>query len=57
MLLQINAGAQGRSKMATTIVIQQSITRLIERYANNEISLQEFLDGLSFTVAKKTHIK
>jgi hypothetical protein len=56
MLLQINAGAQGRSKTATTITIQQRINRLIERYANNEIGLQELLDGLSFTVAKK-HIQ
>jgi len=57
MLLQMNAGAQRRSKTATTIAIQQRINRLIEHYANNEIGLEEFLDGLSFTVAKKTHIK
>jgi hypothetical protein len=41
MLLQINTGAQGRPKTATTITIQQRINGLIERYANNEIGLQE----------------
>ncbi|CAF3085475.1 unnamed protein product [Rotaria sp. Silwood2] len=51
-LLQTNAGAQGRSKAATTTAIQQRINTLNERYANNEIVLNELLDGLSLTVAK-----
>ena len=52
MLLQINAGAKGRSKTTSTNAIQQSITTLSERYINNEIDLHELLDGLSLAVVK-----
>ena len=51
MLLQINSGAKGRSKTASTSVLQQRIHTLNERYINNEIDLREFLDGLSLSVA------
>ena len=54
MLLQINAGAKGRSKTASTSAIQQRIDTLNERYINNEIDLHELLDGLSLTVAKQS---
>ncbi|CAF4758868.1 unnamed protein product, partial [Rotaria sp. Silwood2] len=53
-LLQINAGAEGRSKTTTTTAIQQRINTLNERYANNEIVLNELLDGLSLTIAKQS---
>ena len=52
LLLQVNAGAQGRPKTATTLAIQQRINTLNERFASNEISLTELLDGLALTVAK-----
>ncbi|CAF3074723.1 unnamed protein product [Rotaria sp. Silwood2] len=53
-LLQINAGAQGRSKTAATTAIQQRINTLNECYTNNEIDLNALLDGLSLTVAKQS---
>ncbi len=53
MLLQINAGAQARPQAAATLAIQQCIDTLNERYANNEIDLRKFLDGLSTVVAKQ----
>jgi hypothetical protein len=53
MLLQINAGARGRPKTATTVAIQQRINTLNERFTSNEIGLNELLDGLALTVAKQ----
>ena len=55
MLIQINTGAQDRPKTAAITVIQQRIDTLNERYLNNEIDLQEPLDGLSAVVAKQHH--
>ena len=53
ILIQINAGAQGRQKTAATTAIQQRIDTLNERYMNNEIDLQQILDGLSTVVVKQ----
>ncbi|CAF1345877.1 unnamed protein product [Rotaria sordida] len=53
MLIQMNAGAQGRPKTAATTAIQQCIDTLNERYSNNEIDLQALLDNLSTVIAKQ----
>ncbi len=53
MLIQMNAGAKGRPKTAATNAIQQRIDTLNERYSNNEIDLQLYLDGLSTVVARQ----
>ena len=54
MVLQINAGAKGRSKTASTSAIQQRIDTLNEHYINNEIDLHELLNGLSLTLTKQS---
>ncbi len=41
ILIQMNAGAQSRPKMAATTVIEQVICTLNERYRNNAIDLRE----------------
>ena len=53
MLLQINAGAQSRSKNPMTCAIQQRTNTLNDRCANKEIDPNELLDGLSLTDAKQ----
>ncbi len=40
-------------KTAATTAIQQRIDTLNERYMNNEIDLQQILDGLSTVVVKQ----
>ncbi len=49
VLLEINVGAQGRPKTATTIAIQQRINTLNERFTSKEINPKELLDGLTLT--------
>ncbi len=49
----MNASAPGRQKTAATTAIQQRIDTLNERYMNNEIDLQQLLDGLSTVVSKQ----
>jgi hypothetical protein len=49
----MNAGAKGRPKTAAINAIQQRIDTLNERYSNNEIDLQLYLDGLSTVVARQ----
>jgi hypothetical protein len=50
----MNAGPQSRPQTAATTAIQQGIGTLNEHYRNNEIDLQELLDGL-LTVVVKQH--
>ena len=52
-LLQINAGAQSRSKTPMTCAIQQRTNTLNNRCANKEIDPNELLDDLSLTDAKQ----
>jgi len=49
----MNAGPQSRPQTAETTAIRQGIGTLNEHYRNNEIDLQELLDGLSTVVVKQ----
>jgi hypothetical protein len=53
MLIQFNAGLGARTKQAKTIAIQRRIDNLDKRYYDGLINVMEYLDGLSFTVAKR----
>lgn len=53
MRIQFYAGLGARKKQARTIAIQHRISNLNERYYNNLITSMEYLDGLSFVVAKR----
>jgi len=53
ILSQMNADAQGQPKTAANTETQQRIDTLNERYINNEIDLQELLNGLSKIVLKQ----
>ena len=50
-------GLVARSKTATKNAIQQRIDTLYLRYQNNDITVDELLNGLSYVVAKKTTSK
>ncbi len=49
----IRAGLSGWVKQAETIAIQRGIDHLGEQYYDSLINVMEYLDGLSFTVAKR----
>lgn len=51
--VQINTGAQRRSKSDSTDVFQQRINTLNKRYDNKEIDVEELLSSLSLLVTKK----
>ncbi|CAF3315591.1 unnamed protein product [Rotaria socialis] len=51
--IQFYAGLGARSKQAKTIAIQRHIDNLGQRYYDGVISAMEYLDGLSYTVAKR----
>ena len=51
--LQFNAGLGARTKQAKTISIQRRIDNLDKRYYGGSITVMEYLDGLSFSVAKR----
>ena len=53
MYTQFNADLGARKKQAKTIAIQRRIDNLNERYHGGAITIMEYLDGLSFTVAKR----
>ena len=53
MYIQFNAGLGARAKRAKTIAIQRRIDNLDKRYYDGLISVMEYLDGLSFTIAKR----
>ncbi|CAM4827788.1 unnamed protein product [Rotaria magnacalcarata] len=53
MYVQFIAGLGTRSKQAKTVAIQRRITKLGERYYDGTINAMEYLDGLSFIVAKR----
>ncbi|CAF3588472.1 unnamed protein product [Rotaria sp. Silwood1] len=55
-VIQMRAGATGRPKTKRTNCVQRRIHTLADRYANDEISLEEYLEGLSFVVAKDKKI-
>ncbi|CAF4208726.1 unnamed protein product, partial [Rotaria sordida] len=53
MYVQFSAGLGIRQKQAKTIAIQRRIDNLGQRYYDGAISAMEYLDALSFTVAKQ----
>ncbi|CAM4840208.1 unnamed protein product [Rotaria magnacalcarata] len=53
MYVQFIAGLGTRSKQAKMVAIQRRINKLGERYYNGTINAMEYLDGLSFIVAKR----
>ena len=53
MYVQFSAGLGSRPKQAKTIAIQRRIDNLGQRYYDGCISAMEYLEGLSFTVAKQ----
>ena len=53
MLIQFNAGLGTRSKQSRAIAIQRRIDNLDMRYYDCLLTLMEYLDGLSFVVAKQ----
>ncbi len=53
MYTQFNADLGARAKQAKTIAIQRRIDNLGERYYDGLINVMEYLDGLSYTVAKR----
>ncbi|CAF1388832.1 unnamed protein product [Rotaria magnacalcarata] len=53
MYVQFIAGLGTRSKQAKTVAIQRRIDKLGERYYDGAINAMEYLDGLSFIVAKR----
>ncbi|CAF4369903.1 unnamed protein product [Rotaria sp. Silwood2] len=53
MRIQFSAGLGPRPKQAKTIAIQRRIDNLGERYYDCAINAMEYLDGLSFIVAKR----
>ena len=53
MYTQINAGLGARSNQAKTIAMQGRIDNLDKQYYDGLIDVMEYLDGLSFTVAKR----
>ena len=53
MYAQFSVGLGSRSKQAKTIAIQRRIDNLGQRYYAGAISAMEYLEGLSFAVAKQ----
>ncbi|CAF1654014.1 unnamed protein product [Rotaria magnacalcarata] len=53
MNIQFSAGLGARAKQAKTIAIQRRIDCLDKRYYDGLINVMEYLNGLSFTVAKR----
>jgi hypothetical protein len=53
MRIQFNAGLGARSKQSRTIAIQRRIDNLDRRYYDCLLTPMEYLDGLSFVVAKR----
>jgi len=53
MLTQFNAGLGPRTKQKKTLAIQHRIENLDQRYYEGVIDIMEYLDGLSYTVAKR----
>ncbi|CAF4022126.1 unnamed protein product, partial [Rotaria sp. Silwood1] len=51
--IQFHAGLGTRPKQIKTIAIQRRIDNLGERYYDGVINAMEYLDGLSFIVAKR----
>ncbi|CAF4002007.1 unnamed protein product [Rotaria magnacalcarata] len=51
--IQFYAGLGARPKQAKTIAIQRRIDNIGQRYYDGVISAMEYLDGLSYTVAKR----
>ncbi|CAM4774886.1 unnamed protein product [Rotaria magnacalcarata] len=51
--IQFTAGLGARPKQAKTIAIQRRIDTLDKRYYDGAMNAMEYLDGLSFTVAKR----
>ena len=53
MHTQFTAGLGARPKQAKTIAIQRRIDNFDVRYYDGVINVMEYLDGLSFVVAKR----
>ena len=53
MLIQFNAGLGARTKQLKTLSIQRRIDNLDKQYYAWLINVMEYLDGLSYTVAKR----
>ena len=53
MYVHFSAGLGSRPKQTKTIAIQRRIDNLMQRYYDGAISAMEYLQGLSFTVAKQ----
>ncbi|CAF2972812.1 unnamed protein product [Rotaria sp. Silwood2] len=53
MYVQFMAGLGTRSKQAKTVAIQRRMDKLGERYYDGALNAMEYLDGLSFVVAKR----
>jgi len=53
MFIQFNAGPGARPKQPTTITPQYRIDNLDERYNQCLITVTEYLEDLSFAVAKR----
>ncbi len=53
MCIQFCAGLGARAKQPRTIVIQSRVDNLDMRYYDSLITPLEYLDGLSFVVAKR----
>lgn len=53
MYVQFSAGLGIRPKQTKTLAIQRRIDNLGQRYYDCAISALEYLDGLSFVVAKR----
>ncbi|CAF4234089.1 unnamed protein product [Rotaria sp. Silwood2] len=51
-VIQMQAGATGRPKTKRINCVQRRITTFSDHYSNDEINLGEYLEGLSFVVAK-----
>ena len=55
MFTQFKASLCVRNKQAKTLAIQHRIDNLGERYRSGTITAMEYLEGLSYTVAKRKH--
>jgi hypothetical protein len=53
MSIQFYAGLGARTKQLKTLSIQKRIDNLDKRYYDGLINVMEYLDGLSYTVAKR----
>lgn len=53
MYTQFNGGLGVRTKQKKTVAIQRRIENLDQQYYDGPINLMEYLDGLSFVVAKR----